>query len=160
MKGNAETTYRTGKVNITPANIGLGNVNNTAEANKRVLYATTAGSEVDQTARNNAKLYLLHLVFHLVFFPNTCNQVVYKIGMSVSIAMAFKTLKTVGAGGVIAQLSSEYWPNWNITNLGIISHNSNSPCGISINTSGTIKSVNGMPVDSFELRYTYPARTY
>lgn len=44
VKGNAENTYRTGNVNITPANIGLGNVNNTADANKNVKYATTAGS--------------------------------------------------------------------------------------------------------------------
>jgi len=44
VKGNAESSYRTGNVNITPANIGLGNVNNTADANKSVKYATTAGS--------------------------------------------------------------------------------------------------------------------
>lgn len=44
VKGNAENTYRTGNVNITPANIGLGNVNNTADANKNVKYATSAGS--------------------------------------------------------------------------------------------------------------------
>ena len=36
VKGNAESTYRTGNVNITPANIGLGNVNNTADSNKNV----------------------------------------------------------------------------------------------------------------------------
>ena len=40
IKGNAETTYRTGQVNITPANIGLGNVNNTADSAKNVLSAT------------------------------------------------------------------------------------------------------------------------
>lgn len=44
VKGNAETEYRQGFVNITPANIGLGNVNNTADANKSVKYATSAGS--------------------------------------------------------------------------------------------------------------------
>ena len=43
VKGNAETSYRTGQVNITPANIGLGNVNNTADSAKSVLYAATAG---------------------------------------------------------------------------------------------------------------------
>lgn len=40
VKGNAETAYRTGQVNITPANIGLGNVNNTADSAKNVLSAT------------------------------------------------------------------------------------------------------------------------
>ena len=43
VKGNAETEYRTGQVNITPANIGLGNVNNTADSAKSVAYATNAG---------------------------------------------------------------------------------------------------------------------
>ena len=40
VKGNAETSYRTGNVNITKGNIGLGNVDNTADANKNVLSAT------------------------------------------------------------------------------------------------------------------------
>lgn len=40
IKGNGETSYRTGNVNITPANIGLGNVNNTADSAKNVLSAT------------------------------------------------------------------------------------------------------------------------
>ena len=44
IKGNAETSYRTGDVNITPANIGLDNVNNTADADKSVKYATSAGN--------------------------------------------------------------------------------------------------------------------
>lgn len=44
VKGNAESAYRTGNINITPANIGLGNVNNTADANKSVNYAASAGS--------------------------------------------------------------------------------------------------------------------
>jgi len=39
VKGSAETTYRTGQVNITAANIGLGNVNNTADSAKVVASA-------------------------------------------------------------------------------------------------------------------------
>lgn len=42
IKGNAESTYRTGNVNITATNIGLGNVNNTADKDKSVKHATTA----------------------------------------------------------------------------------------------------------------------
>ena len=45
VKGNAESTYRHGDVNITPANIGLGNVNNTSDADKPV-------STAQQTALN------------------------------------------------------------------------------------------------------------
>lgn len=42
IKGNSESTYRTGNVNITKANIGLGNVDNTADADKEVAHAETA----------------------------------------------------------------------------------------------------------------------
>ena len=31
IKGNSESSYRTGNVSISPANIGLGNVNNTSD---------------------------------------------------------------------------------------------------------------------------------
>ena len=48
LKGNAETNYRTGQVNITPANIGLGKVNNTSDADKPV-------STAQQVAINTAK---------------------------------------------------------------------------------------------------------
>lgn len=44
VKGDSESTYRTGNINITKANIGLGNVDNTADSDKSVKYATSAGS--------------------------------------------------------------------------------------------------------------------
>ena len=44
VKGSAESAYRTGNVNITPANIGLGNVNNTADKDKSVKYAENANN--------------------------------------------------------------------------------------------------------------------
>ena len=46
IKGNAESTYRTGNVNITPANIGLGNVNNTADKDKSVKSANNANKSM------------------------------------------------------------------------------------------------------------------
>lgn len=39
VKGDAETAYRIGNVNITKANVGLGNVNNTSDTNKPVSTA-------------------------------------------------------------------------------------------------------------------------
>lgn len=39
VKGNAESEYRTGEVNLTPENIGLGNVNNTSDADKPISTA-------------------------------------------------------------------------------------------------------------------------
>ena len=40
VKGNSESAYRTGNVNITKENIGLGNVDNTSDADKPVSTAT------------------------------------------------------------------------------------------------------------------------
>lgn len=40
VKGGAESTYRTGNIDITKSNIGLGNVDNTADSAKNVLSAT------------------------------------------------------------------------------------------------------------------------
>ena len=47
VKGDAETEYRKGNVNITKANIGLGNVNNTADADKNVASAVKATKDGD-----------------------------------------------------------------------------------------------------------------
>lgn len=56
VKGNAETSYRKGNVNITPANIGLGNVNNTADSSKSVAYAASAGSATRATQDANGNV--------------------------------------------------------------------------------------------------------
>lgn len=42
VKGNSETTYRTGNVNITAANIGLGNLTNNKQV-KGLASGTTSG---------------------------------------------------------------------------------------------------------------------
>lgn len=43
VKGSSETEYRQGFVNISKENIGLGNVDNTADAEKNVKYSESAG---------------------------------------------------------------------------------------------------------------------
>lgn len=53
VKGDAETTYREGNVNITKANIGLGNVDNTADANKSVASAVKATQDGDGNVIKN-----------------------------------------------------------------------------------------------------------
>ena len=53
VKGNAETEYRKGNVNITKANIGLGNVDNTADANKSVASAIKASQDGDGNVIKN-----------------------------------------------------------------------------------------------------------
>lgn len=53
VKGDAETEYRKGNVNITKANIGLGNVDNTADANKNVASAVKATKDGDGNVIKN-----------------------------------------------------------------------------------------------------------
>lgn len=48
VKGNSESTYRTGNVNITKANIWLGNVDNTSDADKPISTATQSALEQKQ----------------------------------------------------------------------------------------------------------------
>ena len=55
VKGNAESSYRTGNVNITPANIGLGNVNNTSDADKPISTATQTA--LDKKPENVSELF-------------------------------------------------------------------------------------------------------
>lgn len=57
VKGDAESAYRKGNVNITKANIGLGNVDNTADANKVVKEAgkTTRALRVVGNDSTNAE---------------------------------------------------------------------------------------------------------
>ena len=57
IKGNAESTYRTGDVNLTPANLGITVVNNTADSNKSVKHSTTSDS-----ATNADKIDGYHIV--------------------------------------------------------------------------------------------------
>lgn len=52
VKGSGETEYRKGNVNITAANIGLGNVNNTSDADKPISTATQAA--LDEKAAASA----------------------------------------------------------------------------------------------------------
>ena len=44
VKGSAESIYRTKDVEITAENVGLGNVDNTADSTKSVNYAASAGN--------------------------------------------------------------------------------------------------------------------
>lgn len=60
IKGSVESTYRTGNVNITKGNIGLGNVDNTSDANKPVSTAQQAALDLKvDTAAYEAKVAAL-----------------------------------------------------------------------------------------------------
>lgn len=69
VKGNAETAYRLGQVNITKANIGLGDVDNTSDANKPISTATQTALDLkaDLTAIAN---FITKSVNDLTYYYN------------------------------------------------------------------------------------------
>ena len=52
VKGSAESIYRTENVEITAENVGLGNVDNTADSTKSVNYAASAGNSAKVNGHN------------------------------------------------------------------------------------------------------------
>lgn len=54
VKGNSESSYRRGNVNITKSNIGLGNVDNTSDANKPVSTAQQRALNSKQNITDNS----------------------------------------------------------------------------------------------------------
>lgn len=54
VKGNSESTYRRGNVNITKSNIGLGNVDNTSDANKPISTSQQAALDLKQNVTDNS----------------------------------------------------------------------------------------------------------
>lgn len=56
VKGDSETSFRKGEVNITASNIGLGNVDNTADSEKSVKYATASGTSEKSTSDANGNV--------------------------------------------------------------------------------------------------------
>lgn len=51
VKGNAETSYRTGNVNITPANIGLGNITNDAQVKRSEMGVSNGVATLDSNGK-------------------------------------------------------------------------------------------------------------
>lgn len=110
VKGNSETNYRTGNVNITPANIGLGNVDNTSDANKPVSTATQtaldalktailenfAGAFVQATAYPSGT-YVTYTDGNLYILPN---------GHEANATWANTTKTQVSVGGELSELKS------------------------------------------------------
>lgn len=74
VKGSAETEYRHGDVIITKANVGLGNVDNTADNVKRVAYAEDAGTVNGHTVEANVPA-------SFVFGIRGTSESVYRYGL-------------------------------------------------------------------------------
>lgn len=56
VKGSAENEFRTGNVNIAPEHLGISVINNTADGDKSVKYAASAGSATKATQDGNGNV--------------------------------------------------------------------------------------------------------
>lgn len=70
VKGAAEDTYRVGNVNITPENIGLGNVDNTADVDKPVSTAqqTALDAKADKSEIPDVSEFITKTVNDLTYY--------------------------------------------------------------------------------------------
>lgn len=70
VKGDSESSYRKGNINITKSNIGLGNVDNTPDSEKSVNHANTANealkSESDGNGNNIVNTYSTKEVVNVI----------------------------------------------------------------------------------------------
>lgn len=70
VKGNSESSYRTGNINITKTNIGLGNVDNTSDVNKPVSTAQQAALDKKVNKVTGKSLILDSEIEKLAGLPN------------------------------------------------------------------------------------------
>ena len=96
VKGNSESSYRTGNVNITASNIGLGSVNNTADAAKTVLKAaglsvlscsTASGTAAKTVTLANFALYTGARLYILFSNANTAATPTLNVNSTGAIAI-------------------------------------------------------------------------
>lgn len=96
VKGSAESTYRTGNVDISAANIGLGNVDNTSDLNKPISTAT-------QTALNGKVDTVAGKGLSTNDYDNTAKGIVD--GVTSALAGKVST-SSVGSANGVAELDA------------------------------------------------------
>lgn len=94
VKGNAESEYRTGNVNLTPANLGLGNVDNTSDANKPISTATQAEFDKQQAQIDKALEQTGYNLLEITADTQTINGVTFIVD---------KAAGTITANGTASQ---------------------------------------------------------
>ena len=97
VKGNAESTYRKGDVNLTPANIGLGNVNNTSDADKPISTATQAALDSQQEQIDKALEQTGYNLLPITATSQTINGVTFTVDKAAGTITANGTATTYTA---------------------------------------------------------------
>lgn len=104
IKGNSESSYRTGNVNITKANIGLDKVDNTADSAKTVASAgTCTGTAANANKLNTNAGSATQPVYFSSGIPKACT---YTLGKSVPSDAKFTdttySVATTSANGLMS----------------------------------------------------------
>lgn len=116
VKGNAESAYRKGNVNLTPANLGLGNVDNTSDANKPISTAAQAEFDKQQAQIDKALEQTGYNLFKITSFSNTVsNGITYTVNTATGIVTANGTVASGSISILNLYLESNVYGNLNLT---------------------------------------------
>ena len=157
IKGNSESSYRTGNVNITKANIGLGNVDNTSDTNKPV---STAQQTAIDSALDTAKAYSDTNLATAKSYTDTKFDAIMGEGAS-------ETLNTIGEISEAIQthqdvtdaLNSAIGTKANASDLTSHTSNKSNPHGVTLSqlgitaTASELNILDGITATTAELNY-------
>lgn len=101
VKGNAESSYRTGNINITAANIGLGNVTNESKATMFANAALTGTPTAPTAASGTNNTQIASTAF-----------VQAAIDKKIAAADAMIYKGTIGTGGTVTSLPATHSTGW------------------------------------------------
>lgn len=153
VKGNSESSYRRGNVNITKSNIGLGNVDNTSDANKPISTAQQAALDLKQNITDNS------LTTTNKTIPGAINEINNDL-TDITKIHVFETSVTASASGVVSLPSK--LTGKKVLSVEVYGANSNGASAIGLGDLGcrlvTVNSSNeliALSNGSAGLRWTY-----
>lgn len=115
VKGSAESSYRKGNVEITKANIGLGNVNNTSDADKPISTAVQAALDtVVQIAEGKTKTYVISASVNLSFASNedTIKLSMQGTNITTTTGQTSIRLSELKLGDIVLLTDTDYPDRW------------------------------------------------
>ena len=117
VKGAAESDYHQGNVNITPANIGLGNVNDTADMDKPV--STAQQGAIDASYRQSAAYTDNKIAGLINGAPETLDtlgeiaQAIKESGFSDALLIQNAVGDSITINDLLGRQSVSFFTNWN-----------------------------------------------
>lgn len=118
VKGDAESTYRSGNVNITPANIGLGNVNNTIAQTQSDIAIVVEGNKTTHTGGAAVGQYVIVHNSTISGITDGLYTATQAIPQNTAITSAY--LAAVDGGG-LNELNSKITTQLSMVDLGTMS---------------------------------------